>query len=94
MREQKQIRRGELVQLVLFFQGSRLHRLLIQKVERLQKLLDPKAPLHQQCDLNALKTYVQEAEGLVRGSPRAAAVQEDLHLGVKGIVTEASQKKK
>ena len=63
-------------------------------VERLQKLLEPKAAIHKPSDLKALKTYVQEAESLVRGSARAIEVQEDLYLGVKGILAEASQKNK
>lgn len=71
-----------------------MHRTLMKMVERLQKLLEPKAAIHKQCDLKALKTYVQEAESLVRGSARAIEVQEDLYLGVKGILAEASQKNK
>jgi hypothetical protein len=63
-------------------------------VIRLQKALDPKAAIHKSRDLHILKTRVQEAEILIRSLPCPEDLQGDLRLAVKGIVTEASQKKK
>lgn len=59
-------------------------------LQRLQKSLDPRAVVHQRRDLPILKAYVREVETVIRGLPCAHELQEDLYIGVKGIVTEAS----
>ena len=61
-------------------------------MQRLQKALEPKASVHQERDLVTLKVRVQEVETLVGILPCADELQNDLRLGVKGIVKKASRK--
>ena len=68
--------------------------MLIKDLQRLQNALDPKAVVHQHRDLLALKAHVQNTEVIIRGLPCAHELQDDLHIGVKGIVTQKTNKRR
>jgi len=65
---------------------------LIKDVQRLQKALEPKASVYQERNLVILKARVQEVETLVGRIPCVHELQDNLRLGVKGIVTKAGSK--
>jgi hypothetical protein len=67
---------------------------VLKELQRLQKMLEPRAPVHRDRDLQTLKARVREAQTPIRSMPCARDLQDDLRIAVKGIVTEASQKKK
>jgi hypothetical protein len=64
---------------------------VLKELQRLQKMLEPRAPVHRDRDF---QTRVREAETLIRSMPCPRDSQDDLRIAVKGIATEASQKKK
>ncbi|SJL05399.1 uncharacterized protein ARMOST_08766 [Armillaria ostoyae] len=57
---------------------------------KLQKDLGPNSVLHERCDDKQLKKLVEEASKLVSSLPfsTSSELSDDLHLAVKGIVTE------
>ncbi|KAK0207963.1 hypothetical protein DFS33DRAFT_1379513 [Desarmillaria ectypa] len=59
---------------------------------KLQKDLGPSSLLHEHCDDKQLKRLVEEASKLVSSLPftTSSELSDDLHLAVKGIVTEHS----
>ncbi len=71
---------------LIFFFCSRK---IIDRIQRLQKILDPSSELHHGRDIDQLKKHVSEVEALITeiGTSLAHEVASDLALGVKGIVT-------
>jgi hypothetical protein len=67
----------------------------LKEVIRLQKALEPKADVHRRRDLEGLEAHVREVEALVHRLPSGGPydLQNDLRLGVKGIVTPKQAKK-
>ena len=67
---------------------------VLKECNRLQKVLQPSAPLHVRQNSHELRILVEDAEALLRSRPCVDEYEEDLCLAVKGIVTQPSQKKK
>ncbi len=63
-----------------------------QAAIKLQKKLNPSSAFHERCDGKELGKLVEEANGLVSSLPfkTSSDLSDDLHLAIKGIVTEHS----
>lgn len=67
---------------------------VLKECNRLQKALQPSAPIHVRQNSRELGNLARDAEALLRSRPCIDEYKEDLLLAVKGIVTQRSQKKK